>query len=151
MRESGQVDEGFGVGLQTLPQIMRAVGAVLGAIAILIGLVYATRVFGMVITTLHNPEAFQAYLDKWATAVGGAELDVTIDGTTFHCAREVGIMVLGGGTVILGWIAMGFMVAGAKIVSWTAGDREAVKRLLAQAFGSTGRPGQNKPGGPPAP
>jgi hypothetical protein len=45
-------------------------------------------------------------------------------------------MVLGGGAFILALISMGIILAGAKTVSWTLGDREAVKRVLAHALGS---------------
>jgi uncharacterized membrane protein len=146
MREYGQGDEGSSfLSLQSLLQIIRAVGASLGVIVIIIGLVYATRMFALVFTTLHNPEAFQAHLDKWVTAVGQEELDVVIAGTTYHCARVVAIMVLGGGAIILAWISMGVILAGAKTVSWTLSDREAVKRMLVHAFGSARRPGPNEP------
>lgn len=148
VRDPRQADDDTGLGLQTLPQAARVVGAILGAIAILIGLVYATRIFGLVFDALHKPEAFQAYLDKWAVAVGGPELDVVIDGATVHCARTTGLIVIGCGTAILAWIAMGFMVAGAKIIAWTVGDRQAVKQLLAQAsVRSGGQSGQNPPRG----
>ena len=147
MREYRQVDEGPSFSLQSLLQIIRAVGAILGVIAIIIGLVYATRVFALVFTALQAPETFQVHLDKWATVVGGDELDVVIGGTTYHGARIIAIMVLGGGSTILAWISMGFIRAGAKTLSWTLSDREAVKRMLIHAFGPARKPKPNKPSG----
>lgn len=147
MREYGREDEVPSFNLQSLLQIVRAVGAILGVIAIAIGLVYATRIFALVFAALHSPEAFQAHLDKWVTAVGGGELDVAIGGTTYHGARIIAIMVLGGGAFILMWISMGIILAGAKTVSWTLSDREAVKKVLAQAFGPARKPEPNAPSG----
>jgi hypothetical protein len=84
---------------------------------------------------LHAPQSFSAHLDQWIAAVGGAQLDFVIAGTTYHSANIVAIMVLGGGVTILAWISIGLVLAGAKMVSWTLGDREAIKKILAYAFG----------------
>jgi len=147
MREYGREDEVSSFNLQPLLQVIRAIGAILGVIAIVIGLVYATRMFALVFAALHAPEAFQAHLDKWVTAVGGGELDIAIGGTTYHGARIIAIIVLGGGASILAWISMGIMLAGAKTVSWTLSDREAVKKVLVHAFGPARKPEPNKPSG----
>jgi hypothetical protein len=137
MREYGHENEAASFNLQSLLQIIRAVGAILGVIAIVIGLVYATRIFAVVFSALHSPEAFQVHFDKWVTAVGGEELDIAIGGTTYHGSRIIALMVLGSGAFILAWISMGIIMAGAKTVSWTLGDREAVKRVLVHAFGQS--------------
>jgi len=42
---------------------------------------------------------------------------------------------------------MGIMLAGAKIVSWTLSDREAVKKVLVHAFGPARKPETSKPSG----
>ena len=147
MREYRREDDVPSFNLQSLLQIIRAVGAILGVIAIVIGLVYATRMFGLVFAALHAPEAFQTHLDKWVTAVGDGELDIAIGGTTYHGARMIAIMLLGGGTFILAWLSMGIILAGAKTVSWTLSDREAVKKVLVHAFGPARKQEPNKPNG----
>ena len=147
MREYRPVDEGPLFTLHSLLQIIRAIAAILGVIAIGIGLVYTTRVFDAVFTALHAPGAFQAHLDKWMLAVGGEQLDIVIAGTTYHGARSIAIMVLGSGATILAWISMGLVLAGAKTVSWTLSDREAVKKLLVHAFGPARGIEPNKPSG----
>ena len=135
MRNYKNEEVGVSFSMQSFLQLIRAVGAIFGIIVIIIGLVYATRMFGLVFSVLNSPAIFQAHLDKWVEAVGGGELDVIVAGTTYHGARMVAIMILGGGTFILAWISIGLITVGAKTVSWTLSDREAVKKLLVHAFG----------------
>jgi len=140
MREHGTEDIGPSFSMQTVMQGVRVAGAILGIIAIIIGLVYATRVFDLVFNVLQMPEAFQLHLSKWAEAVGGEELDLTIAGETLHGARFLAVAILGGGCVVLVWLSLGFVLVGAKIVSWTLSDREAVKKLLVHTFGPARKP-----------
>jgi len=136
MQEGGREDIDALFSVQSLLQLIRAAGAILGVIAIVIGLMYVTRIFALIYGALHAPANFDAHLEQWITAVGGEQLDIVVAGTTLHCANIVAIMVLGGGVCILAWISIGLVLAGAKIVSWTLGDREAIKKILASAFGS---------------
>jgi len=142
MRDFGQTDTGTSPNLQPLLQFIRAIAAILGVIAIGVGLFYATRVFGLVFAALNDPVTFQATLDKWVTAVGAKELDIAVEGTStvIHGARPLALATLGGGAFILSWIAIGITLAGAKIVAWTLSDREAVRQLLTAAFGPNRRP-----------
>ncbi len=147
MKEYWREDDCPSFDLQSFPQIIRAVGAILGIIAITIGVVYATRMFGLVFAVLKNPDGFQAHLDKWVETVGGQQLDVVIDGTAYHGARILAIMVLGGGATILTWISMGLIRAGAQTVSWTLSDHDAVKRMPVHACDPDGKAEPNKPSG----
>lgn len=135
MEENEQEDTGACFSLQSVLQIIRAAGAILGMIAIITGLVYVTRIFTAILGILHTPEVFEAHLAKWIKAVGGEQLDVVVAGTTFHCANFTAITVLGGGVIILAWLAVALVLAGAKTIAWTLGDREAIKKILATAFG----------------
>ena len=114
--------------------------AILGIIAIIIGLVYGTRVFDLVLNTLHAPDSFATHLDKWVEAVGGKQLDLTVSGETVHGSRIFAIMLVGGGAIVLVWLSLGFIIVGAKTVSWTLSDREAIKKLLVHTFGPTRKP-----------
>lgn len=145
MKDYEPPSHGVAFSMESLLQGIRAIAAVLGVIAVIIGVVYATRTFHLIYTALSGPETFQASLDQWASAVGGKELDVVIDGSTYPGAKIVAIIVLGGGAAILAWISMGLIVTGAKAICWTLGDREAVKKILVHAFGP-----QKRPDKPPA-
>ena len=147
MKDYGRENAGFSFSTQSLLQVIRAVGGGLGVIAIITGLVYATRMFTVIFTALHSPEVFQAHMGKWVAAVGGEQLDLVIGGIVIHGASIFAIFVLGGGATILAWISMGLILAGAKTLSWILGDREAVKKLLVHAFGPEGKPEPSKPGG----
>lgn len=138
--------EGASFSMESLHQLIRAAGGVLGIITIIIGLVYAMRMFNLILGALGDPEGFQVKLEKWNVAVGGDELSIVIAGVTYQCAQPVAILVLGIGAIVLAWIAMGFIRTGAKIISLTVpvlGDREAVKKILVHAFGAGKTPTQS--------
>ena len=129
MNDYEQTERDHSFTMQTLLQLIRAAGAVLGIIVIIIGVVYATRIFSMVSTALQNPEAFESMLKQWVEAVGGEHLDFVVpEVTTYHVANLVAIAVLGVGTVILGWISIGLIAVGAKVLSWSLNDRIPTKR-----------------------
>lgn len=149
MREYEQKsgDESFGV--QSVLQFIRATGALLGVIAMIIGLVYATRIFTMVSNVLNNPDSVSAYLDKWIAAVGGEDLRIVVNGMQYDCAIIIAVLIIGSGLILLAWMSMAFILTGAKTVSWTLGDRAAVKKMLTHAFGPTRKPGADSSVGNP--
>ena len=147
MRESERETMADLVNLQPILQGLRIAGAVIGVIAMAFGLIYVTRVFSVLFTALRYPEKNKALIDGWIAAVGGNELDIVISGTTCHGANVVAVAVLGGGATVLAWLALALVLAGAKTISWTLSDREAVKKLLEHAFGPTGKPVPKQPNG----
>lgn len=124
-----------------LASTTRLIATGLGIVAIVLGLSCSAKVFFAVHGTLTNPEGFDAFFQQWVDTLGGQELEMQIDGRPYPIANLAAILVLGLGTMLLAWIAIGIMLTGAKIVSWTAGDKEAVKRVLDHAFGSRRPPG----------
>jgi len=75
--------EGSGTesGIDPVLRLIRAFVAVLGVIAVVIGILYAARTLHLIYSALSNPESLRSILDRWASAVGGKELDVVIAGT----------------------------------------------------------------------
>jgi hypothetical protein len=136
MREHGRETTSESFDMQFCFQVLRATGAVLGIIAMIMGLVYATRLFAAIFAALRAPESCQTLIGTWSTAVGG---------DAYHCAQIVAIAILGGGATLLAWLSLGLVWAGAKTVSWTLSDREAVKKMLERAFGPARKPEPNKP------
>jgi len=126
--------------MDSLLSLMRIIATGLGVITIVIGLFYLTRIFAMVYEGLHAPNSFEIVFARWADAVGGRSMDLVINGNTVPCANILAIAVLGGGMLMLCWITMGVIFTGAKIVSWTAGDRDSIRRILTHAFGPTMKP-----------
>lgn len=127
-------------GVSTLARFLRIAATVLGIVAIVIGLVYATRIFEAVYSNLRAPEGIEGLLDRWERVLGEEDLTFAIGGEEHSFARSAGIVVVGVGAMLLARVAMGIMVAGAKIISLTAGDREAVRKILTHAFGAAGKP-----------
>ncbi|OQY27031.1 MAG: hypothetical protein B6244_11905 [Candidatus Cloacimonetes bacterium 4572_55] len=121
--------------MESVAPVMRLMASTLGIIAIVIGLIYAMRIFNTVYQAMVNPENFTSIFDQWALVIGGDKLDLKLIGDAYPMSRIFTIFILGGGTFILSWLALGIMIGGAKIVSWTSGDREAIKRILAYTFG----------------
>ena len=149
MKDYGREDSASSFNLQSFLQLIRACGAILGVVTIVIGLVYATRLFGLVFAALDDPAAFQALFGKWVEAVGGDDLNLDVAGTAIRGAPPLAIGVIGGGVFILTWLSMGLIGVGAKTVSWLLGDREAVKKVLAHALGPARRSEPGTPGGNP--
>ena len=116
----------------------------------LIGLIYATNIFMLILGALKNPTAAQSVMTQWMTVLGGDQLGFTIQGVGFPGATLLAIVILGALTVILPWLAIALLTTGAKILAWTLGDKEAIKKILTHTFG----PGLNpspKPEEPTAP
>ena len=131
--------------LQTVALALRVAAAALGLAAIFVGLTYAIRIFGIVAGALGNPTWFQTHLETWMAAVGGESTSVELGDVTLRPARVLALAVLGGGSLVLAWLSIAILVAGAKTLSWTLGDQEAVRRLLIHTFGPGRKPNMPTP------
>jgi hypothetical protein len=116
--------------------VARLAATALGMLAIGFGIYFVVRVFVTVYGHLSNPAGFKPLLDEWVKTLGGAGLDFHFDGKDYSTGAVVAALLLGVGAILLGWLALGLTLTGAKIVSWTVSDREAVKRVLRRAFGT---------------
>src|SRR5262249_28110473 len=103
----------------------------------LIGVYFAIRIFGDIYSGLRQPERITPTIESWERIIGGKDLDITIAGQSYPAGRVPAIVILGGRCWALAYVAIGLMSAGARIVSWTATDRQAVRRILLQTFGKT--------------
>jgi hypothetical protein len=119
----------------------RFLATCLGIVVIVIGLWAALKVFGALYDGLNSPEQSKQLFSQWAETVGGDKLTLEINAPQGQAAGKLSfapflaVMVIGGGTFMLCWLAMGIMLTGAKIVSWASGDREAVARIVRHALG----------------
>lgn len=126
--------------IQSVLSFIRVAGALIGLVAMVLGLVYAVRIFTLVADTLNNPDGFRVYLDKWVAAAGGDGLNLVVDGVQYNGAAVITAVIVGGGVSLLAWMSLAFIVTGAKAISWTLGDRLAVRRMLTHAFGPARKP-----------
>ena len=126
--------------LEDVMTVLRLLAAAMGIVVVVIGVLFAMKMFYAIFAALQAPKDVQPLLEQWISVLGKDELDLTIGKDTLPLARILATVVLGGGAVVLTWIAMGLIVTGAKVVSWTTSDREAIKRILRDAFGAQGKP-----------
>jgi hypothetical protein len=105
-------------------------------------------VFVALFEGLRAPQSSKELFSQWAETVGGDKLTIDANpagpgqpagpdqpGVKLALAPFLAVSVIGGGTFLLCWLALGIMVAGAKIVSWSSGDREAIRKILRHAIG----------------
>jgi len=132
----GHQEESFAASVEKLRDALRVIATLIGVIAVVVGFFFAMRLCAALYSGLAKPEKFNSAIDKWERTLGGEELDLVVEGKHYPLARPLAIALLGGGTFVLVWIVMGIMITGAKIVSVTASDKEAVKKILRHAFGA---------------
>ena len=121
-------------------QAMRIAATILGLVIIVIGLIYALKVFDLVYGSLRSPEGFGEVFARWVAAIGGEEPNIEVEGEVIPLGPAFAIVIMGGGAFILCWVAMGFITTGAKVISWTVDERKAIQRLLKYAFGARAAP-----------
>ena len=118
---------------------MRLAASAVGIATILVGLWFAIKLFGAIAEGLQSPEAYRDSIQQWTTLVGGEGLKVKIGEQEFALAPVIALAAIGLGLILLTWLSLGVMLTGAKIVSFSSGEREAVKRILQQALGGVRR------------
>ena len=119
-----------------LASTARLAATSIGIVAILIGLYCSTKVFFGIYDILKAPKGFEATYQQWVEVIGAERVNVEIEGKPFPMANVLAVAVLGAGVFVLAWVAIGIMLTGAKIVSWTSSEKEAIKRILKYTFGS---------------
>lgn len=126
-------------GAFSFESMMRLLASMTGIVAILVGLWLATRLFGAIAQGLQSPEAYQETFRQWTAVVGGDQLKIKQGEQELAFGPALAVAAVGMGLSLLVWLALGVMLTGAKIVSWSSGDREAVKRVLTYALGPGAR------------
>ncbi len=130
-------------GIETLKSAAAFAATCIGLVIMLFGLKYSIDIFNLIYDALRDPEKIHEILIRLGENIGGEALDVTIGKKIIPISMIISLMVFCGGSVILAWLAMALMQTGGKIVSWTSGDREAVKKILEYTFGEAMRPKKN--------
>ncbi|MDF3128920.1 hypothetical protein P0Y35_06910 [Kiritimatiellaeota bacterium B1221] len=124
------------VTLPSFSQWVRGCGALLGLSMMVLGVVYSIRIFGWIVEGLKNPEVMGGILSKWETAMSDGEPYIlNFAGGDLPLSKFCAVLVLAFGTWILVKIAFLFLSEGAKVISNTLGDQDAIKRILEHTFG----------------
>jgi hypothetical protein len=119
----------------------------MGLITMATGLVYAVKIFTLILGALKSPEGVQVLIAQWAVALGGDQLNIALTDSTLPGAKLLAVSSLGMLVAILSWISVALITTGGKILSWTLGDKEAIRKILAYAFGPARKPAMRRPEG----
>lgn len=126
--------------VETVKQGIGCIATCIGLAVLLIGLNYAIDVFQLIIAMLKTPSTLAEPVQQLAMTFGGNAFDLKLSDRTVPLAKIIALIIYCSGVLLSAFLTMALMQTGAKIVSLTAGDRNAVKQLLQSAFGSRARP-----------
>jgi hypothetical protein len=136
----GASDEGVTPVVEVVRAIVSLIATCLGLVVIIIGLFYAMEVFHLIFSTLQTPVVLTEPIRQLAESFGGDAFNIALKDRSIPLAKLLALTVYCGGGLLVAWLTLAIMHTGANIVSLTAGDRSAVKKLLQSAFGSRMQP-----------
>jgi len=126
--------------VEIIKKIISLIATTIGLLVIIVGLKYAVDIFHLIFTILQSPASLTDPIRQMAESIGGSAFDLKLEHRSIPLANIMAIMVYCGGALLSAWLTLAMMHTGAKIVSLTAGDRNAVKQLLQSAFGGSLQP-----------
>lgn len=143
----GASDEGAAPAVEVLRGIVSLIATCLGLAVIIIGLFYAMEIFRLIFSILQSPVMLTEPIRQLAESFGGDAFNIDLKDRSIPMANLLALTVYCGGALLAAWLTLAMMHTGARIVSLTAGDRGAVKKLLQSAFGSRMQPKADAEGG----
>ena len=121
---------------EVLRNWFRVTAAMFGMFLILMGLYFASQLFGVAYSALTQPDQFGPVVEKWTEFLGGDQPIIDVNnGQVKISPRLFAFLALGGAGLVMLWLSMGVITTGAKIVYWMGTDLDAVKRVLRSVFG----------------
>lgn len=126
--------------VETIKNIISLIATCIGLAIIIIGLKYAMDIFHLIFSILQSPSHLTEPLQQMAESIGGSVFDLKLESRAIPLANLIALTVYCGGGFLSAWLTLAIMQTGAKIVSMTAGDRSAVKKILQNAFGKRMQP-----------
>jgi len=126
--------------VEIIKGILSLIATCIGLAIILIGLKYTLDIFHIIFNILQSPSYLTGPIQQLAESIGGSVFDIRLEDRAIPLANLIALMVYCGGALLSAWLTLTMMHTGAKIVSLTAGDRNAVKKLLQTAFGRNMQP-----------
>lgn len=126
--------------VETIKSIISLIATCIGLAIIIIGLKYATDIFRLIFIILESPTYLTGPIQQMAESIGGSAFDLNFGDRAVPLANIMALTVYCGGALLSAWLTLALMHTGAKIVSLTAGDRGAVKKILQSAFGKNQQP-----------
>lgn len=118
----------------SLMTIARVSGAGLGLIILLVGVWAVLRVFLTLLGHFTAPEQMTTGLAAWSQALAGVDTQFDVNGQKVDLRGVVVVASYWIGWMVLSWLAVSLLYAGAKIIHWTTSDQEAIKRILTETL-----------------
>lgn len=141
-RRASELEQPPGFGLPSgesvasfLASAARLFATIMGIVVMAFGLWAALRLFGALYAVLMAPDGFKGSFQAWTEAVGGNDVTFPTPNGPVVYAPILAAGLFGLVAFVLIALCLGMLTAGAKIISWTAGDREAVRKILEHALG----------------
>lgn len=132
-------------GMHLFKQGVRTSGGAIGVIAIVVGVVYAGHLLSLIRELLSSPEE-SSLIMKFAELLGGSELIIPTAHGAIPLAMPMALLFYIVGLLIFGWLSLGLIITGAKVVSYCLTDRKSIKELLTYAFGPRAKPEKKESG-----
>ena len=123
--------------VEIIRNIISLLATCVGLVVIIIGLKYAMDIFQLIFSILKSPTYLTDPIQQMAGVIGGSALELSWEGRAAFLANLLALVVYFCGILLCAWLTLALMSTGAKIISLTAGDRSAVKKLLQGAFGNS--------------
>ena len=101
-----------GLSLETLQEFCRLAGTILGLVIVLLGCVFAVRLFGALYSGVTNPQESRQLIDSWSEVVGGKQTIIRVENVEYSVAKPLAVIILGGGTGAVGVDCVGNDVDG---------------------------------------
>jgi len=121
--------------VETIKSTVSLIATCVGLAIIIIGLKYTMEIFQLIFSILQSPSHLTEPIRQLAESIGGSVFDIKLEDRSIPMANLIALTVYCGGGLLSAWLTLAIMQTGAKIVSLTAGDRNAVTKILRTAFG----------------
>lgn len=114
--------------------MVRITGGLVGVIAMVTGVVYAAKTLKMLYAMLTVSESGHP-VRALAEMLGGADLVVSSATGAIPLAVPLAVLLLVLALLVMGWLSLGLIMTGAKVLAFCLADRESMKELLIYALG----------------
>ncbi|MDD2465842.1 MAG: hypothetical protein PHI97_17730 [Desulfobulbus sp.] len=121
--------------IESLKSLISLLATGVGIFVIAIGLKYASDIFQLMFSMLHQPDLLADPIQRLAGVIGGSAYDVQLSDRTIPFAKMIALVIYCFGMLTCAFLTMTLMQAGAKIISITVGDGKAARQLLQSVFG----------------
>ncbi len=126
--------------LQSVKSFISVIASVAGIVIMLYGFKLCIDIFMLIYGALTEPAQIASVINQWAQTPALKSLTFTLGERIFSMAHISAIIIGGGCALLLGWLSIAIMQTGARIISWTSNEEEAIKKILKSAFGPSMKP-----------